>query len=178
MDKLKEYIDTHREAFDDDLLPQGHYGRFERKLPRGKAVLWVNLVAVAAAAAVAFFVYTGIQGEIGNAPVRQTANYSCETQQEIEELRLYYNMQMEDLYAQIRALYKTDQAPGGLELLEETKKVLKTSEDFEQKILPGLPRSEEGLFAMNQHYNTSLQSLDIMLRQMENVIDNDLDNNL
>ena len=32
MDKLKNFIDTNREAFEDDLLPEGHFERFEQKL--------------------------------------------------------------------------------------------------------------------------------------------------
>ena len=30
MDKLKNFIDTNREAFEDDLLPEGHFERFEQ----------------------------------------------------------------------------------------------------------------------------------------------------
>ena len=39
MDKLKNFIDTNREAFEDDLLPEGHFERFEQKLaaPRKSA---------------------------------------------------------------------------------------------------------------------------------------------
>lgn len=33
MDKLKNFIDTNKEAFEDDLLPEGHFERFEKKLP-------------------------------------------------------------------------------------------------------------------------------------------------
>ena len=32
MDKLKNFIDTNREAFEDDLLPEGHFERFEQML--------------------------------------------------------------------------------------------------------------------------------------------------
>jgi len=177
MDKLKNFIDTHREAFEDDLLPEGHFERFEQKLPYRRPARWISVFAVAAAAAVALFVFVRIQSEIGDELDWQTTGYANEAQREIEELRVYYNMQMEDLYTQIRALYKTDQKPGGLELLEETKGVIKTSRNFESNVLPGLPHSEAGLFAMNQHYNSSLQSLNIMLKQMENVVGNEMNNN-
>lgn len=178
MDKLKQFIDTHREAFDDDFLPEGHLERFEKKLAsqspevtKKPLAVWLRVLAVAAAAAIAVFVFIEIRSGIGDAPVQQTETYMCETQMEIDELRTYYNMQMDELYAQIRALYKMEQAPGGLELLEETKQVIKTSQDFEDNILPHLPCSEAGLFAMNQHYNTSIQSLAIMLKQMEHTFE-------
>jgi hypothetical protein len=79
-------------------------------------------------------------------------------------------MQLAEVSAQIRALYKSEQIPGGLELLKETKKVLKSSHEFEDAVLPALPCSDAGLFAMNQHYSNSLGSLQIMLNQMEKAI--------
>lgn len=172
MDKLKNFIDTHKEAFEDELLPAGHFEHFEKKLPPPvrKPIKWINLFAVAAAAAVTLFVFIQIQSEIKDASVQQTKMYTCETQKEIDELKFYYNMQMEEVSAQIRTLYKSEQTPGGLGLLVETKKVIKNSKDFEEKILPTLPCSDAALFAMNQHYTNSLGSLQIMLNQMKKSI--------
>lgn len=173
MDKLKNFIDSNRGAFEDEPLPAGHFERFEKKLPpvrRGPA-RWIGIVAASAAAVITLLVFLKIQSETEGSKARQVATYVSETHEEIEELRVYYNMQMEELYTQIRRLYKTDQVPGGLELLKESKQVIKASAEFEDNILPNLPYSDAGLFAMNQHYNTSLQSLNIMLRQMEHVVD-------
>ena len=52
MDKLKNFIDTNREAFEDDLLPEGHFERFEQKLavPRKSRATLYSLCAFAAAA--------------------------------------------------------------------------------------------------------------------------------
>ena len=60
MDKLKNFIDTNREAFEDDLLPEGHFERFEKKLPpaRRKHFKLYSLSAFAAAAAIAPVSYT------------------------------------------------------------------------------------------------------------------------
>lgn len=51
MDKLKNFIDTNREAFEDDLLPEGHFERFEQKLavPRKSRATLYSLCAFAAA---------------------------------------------------------------------------------------------------------------------------------
>jgi hypothetical protein len=172
MDKLKHFIDTHREAFEEELPPAGHAGRFDKKLPASsrKQPGWINVLAVAAAAIVALLVFIRIVQEIKDAPAQQTNLYASETQKEIDELRFYYNMQLDEVSAQIRALYKSEQIPGGLELLEETKRVLKSSHKFEDAVLPTLPCSDAGLFAMNQHYSNSLESLQIMLNQMERSI--------
>lgn len=35
MDKLKNFIDANRDAFEEDeMLPEGHFERFEQKLPK------------------------------------------------------------------------------------------------------------------------------------------------
>ncbi|MDR1403460.1 MAG: hypothetical protein LBJ60_07160 [Tannerellaceae bacterium] len=172
MDKLKDFIDTHKEAFEDDLLPEGHFERFNRKLPVSsrKRLNRISIFAVTVAAAVTLLVFIRIVSDMKDAPIQQTSMYACETQKEIDELKFYYNMQLDEVSAQIRALYKSEQIPGGLELLKETKKVLKNSHKFEEAVLPTLPCSDAGLFAMNQHYSNSLESLQIMLSQMEKSI--------
>jgi hypothetical protein len=179
MDKLKHFINSNRQAFDGGLLPEGHFERFDKKLPAlyKKCNRMTGILSVVVAAAIALFVVFNIQHGIKDTPAHQSVTYSCETQQEIDELRFYYNMQMGSLYAQMRTLYKSEQTSGGLALLKESKQVIKSSRNFENNVLPELPRSEAGLFAINQHYNASLESLNIMLYQMELMI-NTNNNNL
>ena len=105
-------------------------------------------------------------------PAQKTTAQTCETQEEIEELRLYYNMQMNDVLAQMKKLYKQDRTPGAEELLQESKRILTDNYMFEETILPTLPCSNDGLFAMTQHYSNSLEGLTLMLKQMEQVTDN------
>ena len=145
MDKLKNFIDTNREAFEDDLLPEGHFERFEQKLavPRKSRATLYSLCAFAAAACIALLFLFKLPGgtPLPTQP-RQvvTGQHACEVKEEIEELRLYYNMQMSDIISHMQAMYK-------------------------------LPCSNAGLYAMNLHYSTSLESLNIMLKQMENMED-------
>jgi hypothetical protein len=166
MDKLKDFIDTHREAFDDDLLPEGHLERFEKKLKKKRNVRRFSLIAVTIAAAAGLFFFLKIQSDMGDEP-QQESIFTCEAEEEIEELRLYYNMQIYDVETQIKDLYAYRETPGSLELLEETERVIQTSYEFEENILPTLPCSEAGVFAMNQHYSNSLNSLNFMLKRME-----------
>lgn len=172
MDKLKNFIDNNREAFENDTLPEGHFERFEQKLPKVKKnhTILYSLCGFAVAASIALLCLLSLPGgtQIPTAPQKTTAQ-ACETKEEIEELRLYYNMQMSDVLSQMEALYKKDSTPGGAELLKETKRVLTDNYMFEATILPTLPCSNDGLFAMNQHYSNSLESLSFMLRQMEKV---------
>ena len=135
MDKLKNFIDANRDAFkEDEMLPEGHFERFEQKLPKPRK--------------------------------NRAALYS------LSELRLYYNMQMNDVLAQMKKLYKQDRTPGAEELLQESKRILTDNYMFEETILPTLPCSNDGLFAMTQHYSNSLEGLTLMLKQMEQVTDN------
>ncbi|WP_455638995.1 LPXTG cell wall anchor domain-containing protein [Parabacteroides sp.] len=178
MDKLKNFIDTNREAFEDDLLPEGHFDRFEKKLPKTgkKHFKLYSLVAFAAAASIALLFLFRMPG---GTPVPETRKASvqkaCSNQEEINELQIYYKMQIGEIMAQMESLYKKEQTPGGAELLQESKKILKDNYMFEETILPTLPCSNDGLFAMNQHYSASVESLNIMLKQMEIVVnDNEI----
>lgn len=180
MDKLKNFIDTNREAFEDDLLPEGHFDRFEKKLApaRNNRFKLYSLCAFAAAASIALLFLFRMPGGTP-APIHQKAaiQKTCKAQEEINELRVYYNMQMDDILAQMETLYKKEQAPGAAGLLQESRKILKDNYMFEKIILPTLPCSNDALFAMNQHYSTSIETLNFMLEQMERVTtENENDN--
>lgn len=171
MDKLKNFIDTNREAFEDDLLPEGHFKRFEQKLaaPRKSRATLYSLCAFAAAACIALLFLFKMPGGTPLPQQKPVASqpHKCQMKEEIEELRLYYNMQMNEIISQMQAMYKQQRIPGSEELLKETKRVLTDNYMFEETVLPTLPCSNDGLYAMNQHYSTSLESLNIMLEQME-----------
>lgn len=176
MDKLKNFIDANRDAFEEDeMLPAGHFERFEQKLPRprkNRAVLY-SLCTFALAASIALlFLFRLPGGTDILEPLPKATAQTCETQEEIEELRLYYHMQMNDVLAQMKKLYKQDQTPGAEELLQESKRILTDNYMFEETILPTLPCSNDGLFAMTQHYSNSLEGLTLMLKQMKQVTDN------
>lgn len=174
MDELKNFIDNNREAFDDGLLPEGHFERFEQKLPtyrRSSARLYV-LAAFTVAASIALLLLIRLPGIGAQILVPQIASQQkCETQEEIEELQIYYNMQMNEVIAQMDSLYKHEKIPGSIELLKETRHVLSDNYVFEKTVLPTLPCSNDGLYAMNQHYSSSLEGLTIMRKQMEKMRD-------
>ena len=101
MDKLKNFIDANRHAFEEDeILPEGHFERFEQKLPKprkNRAAL-NSLSVFAIAASIALLLLFRLPGGTGlPEPAQKTTAQTCETQEEIEELRLYYNMQMNDV---------------------------------------------------------------------------------
>lgn len=179
MDKLKNFIDTNREAFEDDLLPEGHFDRFEKKLPPARKTHFklYSLCAFAAAASIALLLLLQIPGGTP-VPTNQRASVQkqCSEQKEFGELQMYYKMQINDILAQMESLYKKEKAPGASDLLQESKRILKDNYMFEETILPTLPCSNDGLSAMSQHYTASVESLNIMLKQMERVT-NENDNN-
>ena len=98
MDKLKNFIDANRDAFkEDEMLPEGHFERFEQKLPKprkNRAALY-SLSAFAIAASIALLLLfrlpegTGLpetrakdhgpdlrdpRGDRGTTPILQYAN--------------------------------------------------------------------------------------------------------
>ncbi|MDL2281631.1 hypothetical protein LJC44_00755 [Parabacteroides sp. OttesenSCG-928-G06] len=167
MDKLKQFIDNNREAFDNVELPEGHLERFEKKLStRGKRrTLWYSLYGAAAAACIALMII--FRPATDHFTEEDEAANACE----IEELQLYYSMQINDVLAKIEAVYEKDASPKSTQLMQATKQVLDDSGHFEEEILPTIPCSEEGIYAINQHYRNSLTGLQIMLDQMENDTD-------
>lgn len=173
MDKLKDFIEANREAFDDERLPEGHVERFEKKLDTRKrshrTKIYSLFTFVAAAGIALLFLLRLPGGTPMPAPQKGVSQqpHKCAMKEEIEELRLYYNMQMNNVISQMDELYKQEQIPGADELIEETKRVLTDNYMFEETVLPTLPCSNDGLSAMNQHYVSSLKSLNIMLQQME-----------
>ncbi len=167
MDKLKQFIDDHREQFEETALPAGHQERFEKKLLSRKKryTLWYSIYGVAAAACIALLIFFKPSTDLSIDD--DTAANVCE----IEELQLYYTMQINDVLAKIEAVYEKEASPKSTQLMRATKEVLNDSGQFEEKVLPTLPCSEEGIYAMNQHYKNSLRSLQIMLEQMDNETD-------
>ncbi len=164
MDKLKDFIQDNREAFEDDLLPEGHFERFEKKLPREQKIRLslFRLSALAAAASVALFLLLSMpQDEQDDHMIA----FSQE-REEMDELQVYYRMQMDDILLQMGTLSK-QQAEGTADLLKASRQILHDNSIFEKTILPTLPCSGEGLLAMSQHYNASVEGLNIMLRMMK-----------
>lgn len=162
MDKLKDFIADNRQAFEDLSLPEGHEERFREKLSRRKTrsirrrAIWL---AVAASIVGFLFVFHTQWG-------KETGSDVCELSMEINEVRMYYNMQLMATVTKMEMLYKQDQSPGNLELLKQTQDVITSNLDFENRILPSLPCREETLFAMNQHYDASLAGMNILLDRM------------
>lgn len=162
MDKLKDFIDKNRQEFDDIALPEGHTERFKKKLGRRSQTLgkrWLaGLVAAASLTGLLFVFHPQIQ--------KKQVEEVCELSIEIRELRLYYNMQLAATVGKMEELYKQSQSPGNLELLKQTQDVLAANLDFEKRILPSLPCREEALFVINQHYDASLEGMNILLDRM------------
>jgi hypothetical protein len=176
MDKLKNFIDSNREAFDSDSLPERHLERFRKKLGRKRRIRHIGLAAMTMAAAVGLLLFLKIQSEMRNAYLPETLTFTCEAEKEIEELRLYYNMQLYDMESQIKGLYAQKARSGSFALVEESERIIQTTCDFEADILPSLPCSDMGVFAMNQHYVNSLESLNFILEQMRLITGNEYHN--
>ena len=68
MDKLKNFIDANRDAFEEDeMLPEGHFERFEQKLPKprkNRAALY-SLSAFVIAASIALLLLFRLPGGTG-----------------------------------------------------------------------------------------------------------------
>ena len=81
MDKLKNFIDANRDAFkEDEMLPEGHFERFEQKLPKprkNRAALY-SLSAFAIAASIALLLLFRLPEGTGlPEPAQKTTAQTC-----------------------------------------------------------------------------------------------------
>ncbi len=171
MDKLKDFIDNNRDEFDLGELPAGHLERFEKKLAlsHNKRPLRYTLYSLVVAASVGLILLFNVT-HLMDDPLLLRGEV-CETREEFEELRLYYHMQINEVLAQMESLYQENQVPGGEELLQASAQVISENNRFENIVVPELPCSTDGLFALNQHYSNSLESLHIMLKHLQYTIE-------
>lgn len=166
MSKLEQFIVDNRESFNREALPSGHLERFEAKLaavakPAGRGYLRYAAGVAAAVLLLLFAGYPMLRGERGG------VSEPCAASAEINSLRTYYLMQMNDVIARI----EDAETGNGLEkqqLLEESLRIMEANRQFEKSLLPRLPASQETAYALIQLYGTSLNSLHFMLEQIEN----------
>lgn len=171
MDKLKRFIDDNREAFDaDEMLPAGHSERFEQKLSENKSKKVYRLIAysLAIAASAALWFIARMPTTVSPQPSEQEITaHTCEMKVEIEELRIYYTMQIGDITEEMKQLYETHPSAGAAGLWQACQQILADNIRFETEILPTMPCSDEALFAMTQLYRNSLNGLDNMRNRMK-----------
>lgn len=181
MDKLKKFIEDNREAFDtEEMLPAGHQKRFEQKLPvsKGKKLFWLTVSGLTIAATVALWIIAQLPTAVSPAPPQQEIVVeNCKIKVEIEELRFYYTMKINDITEKMKQLYETNSNEGVAGLWHASQQILADNSCFETEILPTLPCSDDALFAMTQHYQNSLGGLDIMFTQMKELSNQQNSNN-
>lgn len=169
MDRLKDYIQQNREAFDEIPLPEGHLERFAARLEKEETKktvpLWHKLVPLAAA--VALFFCLSIPFWM-HQPVSPDA-YVCELHSEMGELHTYYRMQLEDHLMELETASKENPSEAVTHLLEAALQIEASCQQFDNQVLPTLPCSDEGIFAINQQYQNSLNSMQILCQQLNRV---------
>lgn len=184
MDPLKEFIQQHREEFENDLPPKGHLERFEQRLDaynrakstpsasskdEGKrAFLRPVLLFLAATAACIGLLYLSIPIErTDSACTSPEAQEIAEINREFEEIPMYYNMQMTDIAQEMEKLCQENDTEAMRELMEQSQEIFRGNRHFEEEIIPRLPVSGQGLQTVNQYYQCSVGSLNQMLQYMK-----------
>ena len=151
MDRLKDYIQQNREALDEIPLPEGHLERFAARLEKEetkKAVpLWHKLVPLAAAVALFFCLSVPFWMHQPVSP----------------------DMQLEDHLMELETASKENPSEAVTHLLEAALQIEASCQQFDNQVLPTLPCSDEGIFAINQQYQNSLNSMQILCQQLNRV---------
>lgn len=166
MDKLKQFIEDNSEAFDCEELPRGHSKRFEQKLallPSAKKPYIFYALAVAASIGLLLLLSLPQQTP-SDAPNIQKV---CQSAEDIQSLRLYYSMQMNKVISRMQEEQVQDNISEKQLLLREASRIMANCKQFDENIIPTLPCSEHGIFAITQYYGTCLQNLNFMLTKIE-----------
>ncbi|CDE65315.1 putative uncharacterized protein [Parabacteroides sp. CAG:409] len=170
MDRLKDYIEQHREAFNEEPLPEGHLERFAARLEKEEeekvktVPLWRRLMPLAAV--VALFLCLSVPFWIQRGT---SDSYVCELHSEMGELHTYYRMQLEDHLMELETASKENPSEAVMHLLEAALQIEASCQQFDNQVLPTLPCSDEGIFAINQQYQNSLNSMQILCQQLNRV---------
>lgn len=173
MEKLRQFIENHRDEFDDEPLLEGHWERFEQKLaavepqqPTKRVWLWA-VAGLAAAAAVALLLWlqpTRIVTDPSDGMVQEDW---LAMQQEFLETQGYYQMRMNDLTDRLDQLCKQKRTEEAEQLLQAAWQVRSDVKEFEHEVVPTLPCDEDGLYALAQTYSLGIGSLTFLLDRME-----------
>ena len=92
-----------------------------------------------------------------------------ELHSEMGELHTYYRMQLEDHLMELETASKENPSEAVTHLLEAALQIEASCQQFDNQVLPTLPCSDEGIFAINQQYQNSLNSMQILCQQLNRV---------
>ena len=173
MEKLRQFIENHRDEFDDEPLLDGHWERFEQKLaavepqqPTKRVWLWA-VAGLAAAAAVALLLWLQPMRIVTDPSDGMVQEDWLAMQQEFLETQGYYQMRIIDLTEQMDKLCKEKRSTEAEQLLQAAWQVRSEVKEFEQEVVPTLSYDEMGLYALTQTYSMGIGSLTFLLNQME-----------
>lgn len=173
MEKLRQFIENHRDEFDDEPLLEGHWERFEQKLaavepqqPTKRVWLWA-VAGLAAAAAVALLLWLQPMRIVTDPSDGMVQEDWLAMQQEFLETQGYYQMRIIDLTEQMDKLCKEKRSTEAEQLLQAAWQVRSEVKEFEQEVVPTLSYDEMGLYALTQTYSMGIGSLTFLLNQME-----------
>ena len=173
MEKLRQFIENHRDEFDDEPLLEGHWERFEQKLaavepqqPTKRVWLWA-VAGLAAAAAVALLLWLQPMRIVTDPSDGMVQEDWLAMEQEFLETQGYYQMRIIDLTEQMDKLCKEKRSTEAEQLLQAAWQVRSEVKEFEQEVVPTLSYDEMGLYALTQTYSMGIGSLTFLLNQME-----------
>lgn len=173
MEKLRQFIENHRDEFDDEPLLEGHWERFEQKLaavepqqPTKRVWLWA-VAGLAAAAAIALLLWLQPMRIVTDPSDGMVQEDWLAMQQEFLETQGYYQMRIIDLTEQMDKLCKEKRSTEAEQLLQAAWQVRSEVKEFEQEVVPTLSYDEMGLYALTQTYSMGIGSLTFLLNQME-----------
>ncbi len=170
MNKLEEYIRSHREEIDSFEPSQGHMERFRSRLKPERVSFFTRIPYGLRVAAVLLLVAVSsviIYEQVQRYYTGRLEALEAMLPGEYLEAQLYYTSLIKEKYSEIDHLNITD--PEGKKILMDE---LKEMDRLFQSLLKDLetnPSDERVLSAMIAHYQTKLEVMSQIIQQLENV---------
>lgn len=155
MDRLKTYIDHHREAFDDEMPRAGHVERFEKKLERSTPHRVAFRLVWAAAAAIVIFLSAGLWLWQPFGSSSGPVTVICENTDDMKSCYLSQMYETAEVIDRLSAQLDTF-TRGDMQM--EVADIIQTSRRFDRELPESLPEQETKEI-LSDYYKHNLAAL-------------------
>jgi hypothetical protein len=172
MDKLRNYIESHRHEFDEFEPSEGHLDRFRAKLMAKKPARRVNLYLVASAAAVAGIIVTASLSlllnfdKMINLGKRDLAANNLS--QEIIQIDEYYRYRVYQKQQMITDMMSDQMSPMDEEISTTLAEFEKSYKNLRQDISES-PRPDRAAYVLTLYYQTQLEVMEQFITRLKDI---------
>ncbi len=159
-DRLKDFMEEHREAFDAETPPTAIWDKIDDQLPQKQSAPIRRLVIRYAKIAAAVFILFGVGMLTGSYLSGNETEFSAETQQEINDLNTFYSRQVNEKLNELKSFSPDNNVIEDIKELDSSFQALKDE-------LGNEVNDHQVIEAMIREYQTKIEILDRVIVRMK-----------